>query len=411
MANVAVIRDTCPSSAGAKTYSVSGFGTPQAAIIIYTGCSSGFNPDNRDALISMGFTDGSTHTVSNAYSNSGVGTSQTLRRGLYTSDIIVLSNEPTGNSIIGRFLNWVQDGININFTVVIEPVEDYITIILLNGLTNVDVDYKVLSTGVNDFTTLGFKPDCVLLTSVAAPSTASISEAVFSFGAAHNNSSDIVSQAQIAWHSENGQASSNVSGASRNDSCVGEMARAVQAWKASAQDFDANGFSLNTGTDDPQGDYITYLAIKLDNPDDADVRIIDTPVTTGVQSYSSGFQPKFIMLGQSFQAAINTPTFQDTGIAVGSADNNQQSSHGLCDRHNQSTTNGQSNVDLSEVAQLYSEPSTKQHQANLQGFTASGYDLNFTATNTTARKWMSITIKSDAAPVIGENPLFFGTNF
>ncbi len=393
----AVVQGTSRTTSGTKSYEVAGFGTPTAAIIIFNGARSASNPDT-DIQMSIGFTDGTNKHMIAVYDDDGV-SSSTSRR--YRNANALAGHITTSLQSVALFSSWATNGITLNWS---NPSthEDYITVILIKGTTNAYAGVKRLtSTGVNDVTDPGFKPDLVFFTSTGASTgSGSIdSHAIYQFGAAHNNSSDTVSQAQIAINAVDGQGTSITSSICRDDSCTGQLHNAVQGWKASAQDFDANGFSLNTGSDSPGNDYVNYLALELDSADDADVSIIDTPTSTGTQAYTDpGFTPVGLILAQTYCSSVNSNT-QNGTITIGAADGTNEYCQGIASEDNSATMDAQSSASTSAVAELYDDDGTgPDFDATLSSFDANGFTLNYTTTPIhTARKWVAITLKDTTA--------------
>ncbi len=402
---IAIIKDTTPTSDGIKDFTSAGFGTAQASIVLFTRATATSNPRNH-ATFSIGFIDGSRQNY-NSYFGNGTGTVTRRSSGIDAC----LYDWFDGSGVIVRavFTSWISDGVRLNFTDTANNAF-YITIILFKGLTNFRADTELLSiTGVNDITSPNFKPDLVFFSTTGQSShTNAGPEAKISFGVAHNSSSDIVSQGQVCMRSQQIQAA-NTDAAVFDNSCVGELELNGITWTGAAQDFDASGFSIDTGAS-VSGDYIYYLAMKLDNPNDADVRIIDTPTVLGTESYSVGFQPSLVFIGQSYVDVLNTDVKSLMGYGVGVADASDQIYHGFCDPHN-GFSRRRSNVGTSQISQLYIDEDNNPINATLSAFTASGYDLNYTTVDATARKWLSVAIGASAVSGQGPSALMFGANF
>ena len=400
----AIVTTLTPTVTGTASYEVAGFGTPQAAIVICSRTGTTFNPNARIG-ISTGFTDGTTSYVAGITEVDAVGTTSASR--FSKAEIARLANNVGGLVLEGDFSAWSTDGLTINWSNV-ATLGYYITVILIKGCTNVKVDTKALSgAGVTDITTVGFKPNFLFLTTVGNTSIGDNIASIYAMGAAHNNSSDVVSQGCLGWGSVNGVAAQNSTLAVRDDSCIGQTYNGTQTWTGSAQDFDTSGFSINCNVD-PGGDYVFYLAIDTGDTDGVDISVIDSPTATGTLSVEDpAFQPQLGMLLMGTGSTVNTVTTADPmAFGIGAFDETTETCMGVDVDAGASTTDVQSNY-ATKAVQIYEFGGSTHdimHEATLTGFDSLGYNLDFpTYVDGTARKWLSIAINGAAdttAPIL-----------
>jgi hypothetical protein len=301
--------------------------------------------------------------------------------------------------IVGVFSAWSTNGITINFTVV-NGVEYDVSVELIKGCTNIRVDSAVLSTtGVNDITTVGFKPNYGRLMTVGSGTLVAGAHAILGFGAFHNSSTDVVSQGYTAFSSVDNGPSEVATTVTRNDSAIGQLFNDAQSWKGSIQDVDASGFSVNTGADSPGGDYIFYIVADTGDTDGVDVSIVDSPTATGTWSVTShGFTSQSAMMGISGSSTINTPQTADpTCFGLSMFDGSAQYCVALDVDDAAGTTDTQSNSSTTNAVQLYngSGGHSLLTEGSFTAFTATGYNFSFpTTVDSTTRKWLSIAVKS-----------------
>ena len=393
--NTKVVTGLTPTSTGTVTYDSAGFGTPQAALIHITSATSASNP-NVDASICIGMTDGTSEFSVGSASDDGGATSATYRNSATT--LVSLIDGVGAAVVTGAFSAWSTDGLTINYTAVAAS-QHHITVTLFKGLDNVKAfSHQITTTGVNDITTIGFKPNLVLTYGVGASGLGAAAHGLFSIGAAHNSSTDVVTQGMINFSSLNAQASDSSYSGARNDSCIGRMHNGSQSWEGAAQDFDSSGFSINTGVDNPSNHYMFGLAMTTSDVDGADVSIIDSPTTTGTFSVTDpAFEPEYVMIAASTTATINSEINTDPmAIGVGMFDGVSEYSMGFDIDDGAATMDNQSNYSTNAV-QTYEFGGTTHdlmHEGTFNSFTATGYDLDFpTYVDGTARKWLSISIK------------------
>lgn len=393
----AIATGLTPTTATTVDYEVTDFGTPQAAIVLVARSGSGDNPRGV-AGVSIGFTDGTTDGVINSFLMDAVGTTEVRR---FSAATLVRIGGGSGTvPIAGAYSAWATDGLTINYTAA-SALQLFVTVILIKGCDNVDVFAEQLtSTGVNNITSIGFKPNLVFFTSIGNSSVGDATQLAYSFGAAHNDASDTVTQGQIAFSAVHNSGTEDASAVTRNDSCVGQMYAGTQNWKASAEDFDSSGFSLDTGADSPGNDYVFGLALDTGDPNGVDISIVDSPTSTGTLDVNSiGLLPQLSLLGMTSCSTINTTVTADPmNMAVGIFDSTTETCTGIDVDDGAGTTDTQSNYDTKAVQVYEFGGSTHDlmHEATLSSLDSLGYNLSFpTHVDGTARKWLSISIAAE----------------
>lgn len=393
----AVVTGTTPTSIGTKSFESAGFGTPQAALVFVSYANTTNNPVSH-ARIGIGATDGTRQWFTAVQSASGVGTTDSDRHHGTTAMAVLIN--AGASRVVGSFSAWATNGVTIDFTTV-DSVACYITVVLIKGCTSAYCGTKQLGSaaGTTVISDPAFKPNLVFLSSIGASTLAFASHNIISFGAAHNNSVDAVTQGMVAYGSLDANGADLSYTTVRNDSCVGQLHNNAQTWKGSAQNFNSSGFSINTGTDSPGSDFISYLALDTGDTDGVNVSIIDSPITTGIHSVTTpGFTPQLAILGLAAGSTVNSvATLDPIGFGLSAFDGTAQTCAGVSHDDNAATTNIQSNYSASNAVELYEFGGTT-HDLMFQGafsaFDSSGYDINFpTHIDTTARKWLSIAIK------------------
>ena len=402
----AIATGLTPTSTGTASFEVSGFGTPQAAIVTISTAVSGTNP-KADSGLCYGFTDGTTDAVTACYAEDNVGTMNTSR---FSAATLVRVGAATETTVVeGVFSAWATNGLTINFTKA-NASQYFVSVCLIKGCTNAKVtSHQLTTTGVNDLTTIGFKPNLVYLTSIGNASVGDAAHFIFCLGAAHNNSSDVVTQGMVALSSVDNGAQDVCSGVTRNDSCVGQLHNNVQTWQGSIQDFDSSGFSINTGASSPGSDYIFCLSLDTGDTDGVDVSVVNSPTTTGTWNVSApGFKPQSTMLFLSNSNAVNTiKTVNTLGVGVSAFSSTVEVCSALDHNDGATTSDVQSNY-ATKAAQIYgySGGHVLIHEGTFSSFDSTGYNLSFpTYVSGTARPWLSVSIEELAA--VDGNPWYY----
>lgn len=393
----AVATGLLPTTAsGTVDLTVTGFGTVDAAIVFVTNANSTSDPEAA-YVASIGFWDGVNsvqHCVS-SYSFNAQSPTTVCARYKDTDKILrVVSYTGTCSA--------VANGIRITVSAT-TSLARYVTAILIGGATDVHLAEQNMGTGTSpiDIEEPAFKPDMVFLTTAGLGSAGNqtLQEAIISFGAAHNNSADVVSQGAIYNFSQNGQATTNTGSYATDSYCIGQYFNNSPSWQASIGSFDANGFSL-TPTASASNDYVSYLAIKLADPDDGFVDLISAATSTGDDSTTgAGFTPDAIGLVSSTASAIDTAA-DGAVFSFGAADDTRQRSLCVADEDAQGTSDTQSDADTSNVFSLTFDTGAVDAVASLSSMDSDGFTLNYSDAAASAKKILAFAIGDSTGGVV-----------
>lgn len=402
---VRVVNGELPDT-GSDDFTVDGFGTPDAAIVycLIADPATGTKPNN-DAGMSIGFWDGT--------SQASMGWSADEDSGMF------YSYEQSDSHIIRipRYLNWQGDGYHGTLTSTTNGVTITtnnfwngtthlaVTVILFKGLTNEYVGSMQLGSSPRNVTSPNFKPDLVFFVGEGGTGNSGVdgknSRQNMSFGVAHNNSSDVVKQGCFAIHG--GTASPHVAKEYISDSYVGQRILNTPALSANVSlgSFDSQGF---TATMSSNNDSVVwpYLAIELDDPDDATVVFSDAATSTGNESNTSvGFKPQFVSSFSVTQTAYDSTLNDGTGLAIFNTDGITHSS--MCfagDSGESGSANVQTYYDTSAL-EIYTQDGTLDASATPVSFDTDGFTLNWTNQASSAWKNVFWAIKeSTSAPTL-----------
>jgi len=295
------------SGSPSVNFTSSGFGTPDAAIVIITNASA-TNPATQEVL-SVGVWDGTNrHCVAN-YSNDAAATTYSSRyKKLDKIGFVSTYNGSAHSTSADYDITNTTDGVTVTLETDATGLTREATVVLIKGVTNKKVGVFNLpgSTSKTAINSIGFKSDLVFLLDVGlATGTTEGASGTISIGVVHNDGTDTVTQAVANYN-----VADNVS-----TSFVAHYVSASNAIQLSnirtcvISDFDADGFSVtNTNTSVAE---VVYLALELPDPDDAWVGVVTTLTGSGPQDVTTGFQPVVVGLFGSTATALDTET--DTG--------------------------------------------------------------------------------------------------
>lgn len=398
----AVVTGTLNGSAsGTRDFTKAGFGTPTAALVFATRATSASNPYTTKNGISIGFWDGTNQhcTGLNTRDNNSSPTGNFSFRRYSTSNIIFIPDDQSSPSNdVSATIASTTDGVTITTTAHVSE-DSYIVVVLFKGTTNEYVGTATLSSTTVDNTAPGFKPDLVFVLSNNNGNANHTSSGRINFGVAHNSSTDVVTQGGIMTHSQGGATAGTQRCRTRiSDSYVAsEETNTSTNWTLDLGSFDSSGFTFNSSTSN--SDVVLYMAIELDDPDDAAVVFDDAKTSTGTEaSTSAGFEPQILGMMASGQTAYDSPS-QIGSIAFGVGDTTTEASIAYVTEDQADPTVAETRF-ATKLVQIVDEDTTVDSEASIDSLDASGWTLDWTDAATSADKIVYWAIKTSAVPTL-----------
>lgn len=299
---------------------------------------------------------------------------------------------------------WIADGVTLTWTAVPAFSCRVYAVFFAGADVSAHTD-TIAPSGTDvtvDVTAPGFTPDAVILLSAcsANASNSSRNDMQYSYGAAERVGG---AQRCLSWCEDDAVASGGQPGCHFSDTKAVHAinpADGTTQWSGVVNDFDASGFSVQT-TGTTAGQVISYLALKLDGKA---VSLFDFAVrtTTGVQTVTDpGFPPQAVLMGYASVTAKNASEFNTalaSSIGWGAADPGSQASHYTLISSSNDPTRTR-NLTLGDQAVVLGKETTAQAtKAALQAFTATGFELDFTAVSGDASYVWALAIEGDGVP-------------
>ena len=184
-----------PATNTTQDYTVSGFGTPTAAIVIYSRGSSG--SWGAHGCTGMGFWDGSNQNTCQAGWENAVNPGTSSSRHLTdASNVISIARDgPEIGSRTASITSTVTDGVRLTWAGGNTGIRPYATVILINGINGAQVGHRTASTTIDGTTqtiTTGLTPKLILFAGRRSDvATGSSSEPGVFWGFACDNGSSI----------------------------------------------------------------------------------------------------------------------------------------------------------------------------------------------------------------------------
>ena len=390
------------TTTGTQDITISGIGTPKAAMVILQNASTD-NTNTANATACIGFTDGNRGVHSWINSRNGVSSSSTRRR---TGDNSWgFSYNPSGFVVTDfDFQSWITDGVRINITSA-NGDDCFATFVFFYGsdVLNVYCDLVQLASTSINVTAPNFEPDLVIVAGNgdAAQDTRTV-HAIQSYGFAINDVSE--TNAGLFYYDENSQTTMDNGQYVSNTACAAQYFNGTLSYQTSVDTFDSQGFTF-TSTASTGNDYVIYLAVEFDSLD-LSLTIEDSPSLTGAYSITAGFTPQFSMLLASRTGAVNTGDTTDAGqLALYTVDGTNDYSAVYSSEDAVTTSDTITRSSSGKVITL-DNSSAVENEGTFTSFGATGPNFNFTSVGASQHKWVHLSIEaaSTGINVTGATP-------
>jgi len=371
--------------------------TPKAAFFIVSEAVTDGTAANH-AVFGIGAATGAANRWSCAFQDEhNLGTTDTNRRS--TTDECVLKLNTGDANVDGEadFSAWIENGITINWGNA--PAAAYLLTVIFFAGVKLSVHASTFSLGNQNIetnvNTVGFQPDVILTGTNARPfDDAASSQARFSHGVVTYDGTTIT-QLSYTWNSQDAQAASSVASQITDDYGIGEVGDAgTFSWAGEFSNFDADGFSCTPRLGN-SGDDVGFLALKFDGVIPFWAAIIDSPTANGNESWEQPeFQPQYVHLGLTQMAAIDTAYTDSNAGSLGISTFDQLGNEYCNSWQDEDTADPTDTQSLSDntAIELPDDDGTAAWTASFVSFDASGWTLNFSASEGTAVKWWALAL-------------------
>ena len=408
-------RVACNTGTGTQDITISGIGTPVAAMFFLTTATGALEASHM--LISSGVTDGTNHRCAIMAAENGVTPTNTWTKLVNDKPIITL-NATTGviDSVAG-FDSWITDGVRINWTDA-PPGAYFLHVIFFVGDFNLAIGDFDSNTDTSE--TIGFSLDQMWLAGVnsayssgftAASSTSGDAQGSFSMGIVDNG--PLLRQGTLGWFGID--ASVGLS-----DDCHSIIVNSLAFSDALEAEVGvvptSTGFTISAVAGRAA---MWYFAIGYKGKLVHRFLELETPTGTGSQTLSGqGFKPMFVFELQSVLSSYNTA---DSGAAmgwgIGIATNEGTPASAVAGRYLTAGLSPCLAVSRQEIAISRARDGAAGFQllASLTSLNEDGYTKNWTQVSGTARKIVALTAglppfvhKSEMGPLAVGPPVAIG---
>lgn len=389
------------TTTGLQDITVSGFGTPKAAIIIIsTALSAG--TIQAGAILGVGWTDGTNSVCSGMASEDGT-LSSNCGRAHTSTKIITLPNY-TGSALIveANFDSWVTDGVRINVTTS-DGSAYLMNVILIGGAGTISAAAGQVSLGTGTSainTTVGFTPSLVLFHGTGTANSTITTAGKFCFGASVPGAS----QAAVAFAEADATADGTSAALVSSSYGYAEVDTTPAMTYGVSIGTYANGFSA-TPSASASSDVMGYLALEFPAGNGVSVTTETLPTSTGSYSKTGlSFTPGFLLTAAAgVSTAVGTVDDADaesfsltTVTRTGTTTSLCSTSYGVDDGAATMDTSADHNTTY-EVEYSGTANGTRRAYSSFTSFNSDGWTKNLTATDAVAYKSLSLAIQANSS--------------
>ena len=375
-----VARAAIRTDTGLQSWSVSGIGTPIAAIFIPTLCVTD-STAVASVSIGWGVTDGTGNFGIAVSDEDNVGDTNTNRGISSTKCLYALVGAGT-LAYEGDFDSFSEDTVTVDITTNTSGIAAFVTVILISGadVAEVGVGTYLNSNGGNTYTGLGFTsaPHLALLCNRADAATSGIAtQASLHMGAVHFGGN----QAGSTWGSNDNvtaqSAHQETFAAAAEASSQGQSITSATQWEAFLDAATSDGWDVNINAGTPNGDLSVYIAFVFTNDPGIQVFSDTLPTSATTFDYSgASFTPGFLYGVQTENTAFDTYSGTAASSAILTADATNQFCNAISVDDAADPTDSRT-ISGATLYDSLNNGSTESYVATLTGFTSDGYDASF----------------------------------
>lgn len=378
--SIATMRQAANTSTGTQDFTVSGFGTPKAAMFIVTQATSN-NSITSHSQLSMGVTDGTRHYVQVGRDSHGTA-SQNVDREAANDEVIIMLNTST-NAVDGEanFDSWITDGVRINWGNA--PGSAFLVTVILFGGSDLTARVDTITTadsGESTYSSMGFMFDMLFALNYSLNVPSASANYASSFGIAVREGIGIA-QHCYAWEGRNAGGSAVNNQLYYHRHVLTQLNNGTTSYSTELRGINTAGFaqisSAASGTDE-------WGFLALNFGDDVDCRMlgVDCPSSTGEVTYPvSGTPLAFVgcwgILSESNVEIINTTQCYGIGINVATPDDGEYCMSVASE--DASATMDTQSVSSDDFLRIYDDNGGTEYIATMTSFDDSGMVVDWTS--------------------------------
>ena len=389
-ANIQVTRVAMRTTTGTQDITISGFGTPKAAMFRLVAATTD-DTIRAEGRLSEGFYDGTNSACSAIRSDDAKATSATARNSSTAAVITLPNSAGSGTVLVATATGFITDGITINVTTATEGIAYLLEVTLINGdgVLNVTVGTQLINS-TSETVTLSYRPSLIYLTGIGLNSHAAGAHNIYSSGIAIDDGGSTKQGAVLSYDKDN--VSTMKSGTRYSETHIaGQYFDGTLTWETAAT-ITATGFDLD-GTQG--GDYVYYIAIEFDSTVNCDIDYINSPTATGSNTLGAvSFTPDYaLLLAQQAAATGNVTHVANAYVAVTSS---TQYTNSYSTQSSTGTANSNSLSSSGKFVKL-STTGAVQMEADYTALVSGGVEFDFTTVFGSTKKILGLFVGNSTA--------------
>lgn len=392
--NIKCVR-VAANGGGNQDITLTGFGTPKAALFIVTNATADDNATD-SCTMSIGATDGTREWCYYMRDLDGAATTTTIR-GASNARLIKLRTTVPGNLGEAHFVSWITDGVRINWDVTAGSAY-LITVVLFGGT---DLSAYANQNNLEDtvINTVGFEANVVLCASNGETATgeSTTSAAQMNFGVATNQASTVVNKG-LFWQARDNVATTEISAYAASAKCTGRLGATAVSTQVNLETFTASGFTVNSDGG-ASTDSFGYLALKTGAKVNA--QLIATPTATGAWNVTGvGFKPQCVILPFSKCTDVDTrySGLGSENFCMGVMDGIREYANDISSEDNVADTNSWSKLDNKAMDTYLANGTSQLFDFQFSSFGTDGFTVTVLAQDGTAHLLMPISFGDSSRP-------------
>lgn len=384
----------CPSTTGSHAFDISGWSdTPVACKIVVVGrASAGYTAD---AIIGIGFTDGTTDYCISARANDSVSSSETSRATL-NHIASALTSDSTTPLWDADFVSWNTGGVDLTFSG--SPSSSHSLMITFFAGADVEADVLGADPGTH-VESLSFTSKLIFSAYTNDdPDDGGYNRFTLSHGVCTNGTNG-VEQNSFGYTFNNNVSSSEMEQAFTSGYIATYVAYTSIQLQTAISSIDSVGFNLS----DTETYNVIFLCLDFDEDVDSGYAAMPTS-TADITNTVPGFIPQCVGIVSTRNTTLNTIdlTTAQTNICIGEYDGTTEASVSVSGEDATASAGHSSHIGTS-IIEMEDQAANDDGDFSFDAFTANGFDLT---NNTPADAagyyfWWAVESAYTSSPITG----------
>lgn len=381
---------------------ISGFGTPQAAMFFGSRYDEDVNTQVANNHLFIGATDGTRNWLC-GHGDDDHSSPSSIWITADDGKCAKIAFNPGNTDGMASFTSWITNGIRLTWDSGIAT--RYFGVLFFNGFDNVYAGWADLTGTSQDsalnITDPGFRPDLLFVTGLEniASDNDDFGTAIISRGlVTRDNSGTIVQGSLGQYFTHNVNPTAYAARASNSRGLVYPDSSGAENTSVLFDDFDSSGFSATPKSGTISGRFF-YLALKVGAGYEAKSAWDTTPTSTGTKTFNIGMQPSTSLWIPTALEALNTAYTNDLASAVHIGNIDSSNAEACGGGWSVDNVNPADSIQIIRNDSIFSYDDARNQSPSgaYNSNAATGPELDFSAVETSGKYWLVAGIGAAAA--------------